>query len=72
MVSAEQYRTEEPRAVVILEAKCFAPSAMFTAEWEDIPKKFQAVYSENNIPCEGGGVAGEWCAKCPFGSLDEE
>ena len=46
---------------------CHADPAMFLP-WEKLPEEFiQEITANGSIPCEGGGLPGEWCGGCRFG-----
>lgn len=41
---------------------CIAPEELFTENYADVPDDLKTIVSEQNgLPCDGGGVPGEWC-----------
>jgi hypothetical protein len=62
-----KFKLSQPRARAYLTATCFADSQLFLP-YEDLPKAAKREFKVNgSIPCEGGGIPGEWCAGCRFG-----
>lgn len=56
---------EEPRWIVIL--VCGAPKGTFDENEEAIPEIAKKVIQhQGGLPCDGGGVPGEWCIRCAF------
>ena len=69
----QEFRTKEPRRKVTLTVRCFAVDDMFTPKFTDMPESLQRAFDDGlTIPCEGGGVPGEWCRECVFGEMEEE
>lgn len=65
------YYLDEPRAEADIRFKCHADPVLFKP-WEEMPKKAQNEFTRNGpIPCEGGGVPGEWCLQCRFGASEK-
>lgn len=61
---------EPIRAWSIVRFNCHASEDYFL-EWEDIPQEVKDEIERNGgIPCEGGGVPGDWCTRCRFGSTE--
>lgn len=45
---------------------CGAPEVLF-GEWDDVPSDLkEQVDKQNGLPCDGGGVPGEWCSDCQW------
>lgn len=43
---------------------CIAPQVIFSENWADIPAEDREIISrQKGLPCDGGGVPGEWCQK---------
>lgn len=65
----KKYLRDEPRAEVEITFQCFAAPELFTPLFDDLPKDAQDAFSNGTLvmPCEGGGVPGEWCSSCVFG-----
>lgn len=62
----QPFRNDSPRAIATLEIPCMADPMLFR-RWEDMPPKARKEFEKNGpIPCEGGGVPGEWCLGCRF------
>lgn len=62
-----KYRMDEPRRETDTRAECYADERLFLP-WDDMPKAIQNEFTKNGpIPCEGGGVPGQWCDACRFG-----
>ena len=63
------------RRTALVRVTCVAPDVIFTAEhFADIPAKYRrTIANMNGLPCDGGGVPGEWCIKCrcPFSQAEE-
>ena len=58
------------RAFAIYVFNCHAPEDYFL-DWEDTPQDVKDEIERNGgIPCEGGGVPDEWCARCRFGTYE--
>lgn len=71
MPNRSKYLQAEPRASSMTFAECFAAPELFQP-WEQMTKAARREFSVNGpIPCEGGGVPGEWCARCRFGKVGE-
>lgn len=70
-MATSDFRQTTPRATFLLEAQCFAVSALF-APWETLPPEIQDEFEVNGgIPCDGSGLPGEYCADCRFGAVEE-
>lgn len=69
-MTVSQFRKKEPRAKAEMEAICYADPILFLS-FDDMPKAAQKEFSKHgSIPCEGGGVPGEWCRGCRFGGVE--
>lgn len=69
------FRLETTRATCAVTFGCFADPALFQpVRFQELPKKVQNEFNKNgSIPCEGGGMPGEWCMGCRFGGeIDRE
>lgn len=63
-----KYRNNNARAKATLVAECYADPCLFRA---DLTRDEMNEFVVNGpIPCEGGGVPGEWCDGCRFGQLE--
>lgn len=41
---------------------CIAPEELFAENYADVPDELMVIVGEQNgLPCDGGGVPGEWC-----------
>lgn len=66
-----KFYQSKPRAVTTVECECHAAPELFK-QWEDLSKAARREFKVNGpIPCEGGGLPGEWCAGCRFGKVHE-
>lgn len=64
------FRQKLPRQTAIMIYQCFAKPVLFLP-WDDMPKTAQREFKKNGpIPCEGGGMPGEWCLNCRFGAVE--
>ena len=71
MAKKSRYRQTRPRSIAMLTVECFAAPALFKP-WEKMTAGQQNEFAANGpIPCEGGGLPGEWCAGCRFGKISE-
>ena len=54
--------------------ECTAPLVVFTEQnYEDIPEAYRYVIdAQNGLPCDGGGVPGNWCRRCFWGAIYNE
>lgn len=66
---ADKYRQADPREEMNLYCACHADPVLFTPDFEELPEELQTAFNTGSlkIPCEGGGVPGEWCGDCTFG-----
>ncbi len=70
MKRSKFYRSQ-PRAVTTVECECHAAAELFL-RWEELsPAARKEFQDQGPIPCEGGGLPGEWCARCRFGVVKE-
>lgn len=68
-MKANPFRQKAPRCTATVRCQCFAKSVLFLS-WESMPEEARVEFKENGpIPCEGGGVPGEWCGDCRFGKV---
>jgi len=66
---ANKFRLSTIRRKAELEAQCFADPELFKP-WDQMTAAAKSEFDKNGpIPCEGGGVPGEWCNGCRFGCL---
>lgn len=69
---SSKFRKKQPRSERLLSCRCFADPVLFR-QWEHMPQEARDEFKNNGpIPCEGGGVPGEWCAGCRFGRVESE
>lgn len=65
------FRMTTPTRATRIECTCFADPVLFL-DWDEVPAEAQNEISVNGpIPCEGGGLPGEWCQDCRFGKLSD-
>lgn len=70
-MSSTRFKQREPRRSTIVECHCYAKQALFKP-WEQMTEAAKAEFDKNGpIPCEGGGLPGEWCAGCRFGKVGD-
>lgn len=51
--------------------RCHASHELFLP-YERLSDQVKEEFTVNGpIPCEGGGMPGEWCVHCRFGEVDE-
>jgi len=63
------YRRTELRAECKVHCLCYADPQLFLP-WENLTPAVKREFQVNGpLPCEGGGVPGEWCGECRFGSV---
>ena len=63
------YRQSLPRRITVVRCECFADPVLFLP-WDQMPVDVQQEFRVNgSIPCEGGGLPGDWCAGCRFGKV---
>lgn len=63
------FRLTQIRDSADLQAQCYADLVLFEP-WDKMTEDARDEFTKNGpIPCEGGGVPGEWCADCRFGKL---
>ena len=44
--------------------KCNAPDEVFVERYEDVPEEHKNIIeSQGSLPCDGGGIPGEWCLR---------
>lgn len=68
-------KTVNPRAKVevVTTYACHAPEALFAEELDpEVEAQFLRVVKNGGLPCDGGGVPGEWCARCYFSVVKNE
>jgi hypothetical protein len=64
-----QFRQSKPRRQTDVRCQCFADPVLFVG-WEKMPDSARNEFNQNGpIPCEGGGLPGEWCQGCRFGAV---
>jgi hypothetical protein len=67
----QPFRQKKPRASSAVRCDCHAKPVLFRP-WEKMPEAAKREFKINGpIPCEGGGIPGEWCAGCRFGKVYE-
>lgn len=53
-----------------MEFECTCPPVILrTAKYEDIPEDVRKQFEKlcpRGLPCDGGGVMGEWCKRCLY------
>ena len=57
------------------EYTCHAQIELFTLEWSELPAEWRAAIREMRcLPCDGGGVPGNWCSSgsCVWDGGSEE
>jgi hypothetical protein len=65
----KNWREKTPRYEKTVIYQCFASQKLF-GDWDDLSTAARKEFVTNGpIPCEGGGVPGEWCANCRFGEV---
>ena len=65
-------KNKPARAVSTIEFRCHASPALFRKKWEELSDGAKREYETNGtMPCEGGGVPGEWCLRCRFHRMIE-
>jgi|CXWL01.1.fsa_nt_gi hypothetical protein len=65
------FKRRFPRLTTQVLCECFAKDVLFKP-WDKMPKSAQEEFEKNGpIPCEGGGVPGQWCERCRFGKVRE-
>lgn len=65
------FRLDHPRLSTKVVCHCYASPELFL-RWEDTSPEAKLEFEQNgSIPCEGGGLPGEWCCGCRFGELEE-
>lgn len=61
---------DKGRAYSLTAFICTADDDLF-GEWDDLPDHARQEYEDNGpVPCDGGGVPGEWCTRCRFGRTE--
>jgi hypothetical protein len=73
MKVAVSYRLPDARYQVVysFEASCYADPALFQP-WEQLTAVQQDEFDLHGaIPCDGGGLPGEWCRSCRFGTVTD-
>ncbi len=71
-MAKSKFYQDEPRQIGTIDFECHAKPELFLA-WDDMSKAAQKEFTKNGpIPCEGGGVPGEWCATCRFGRVKRD
>ena len=60
-----KFKLKKPRKETEVVFQCFADSRMFVRNFEDMPKGMQLIFKEISLPCDAGGVPGEWCSNTP-------
>lgn len=59
----------KPRLSTNVRCDCHADAELFLP-WEKLSTAAKREFSKNGpIPCEGGGMPGEWCVGCRFGVI---
>lgn len=67
-----KFLRKDARSVTELSCLCYADPQLFVPA-EKLSKAALAEFRVNGpIPCEGGGVPGEWCGNCRFGKIMRE
>lgn len=65
------FTQKKPRREMNVRCQCFAKPILFIG-WDNMPADAKEEFETNGpIPCEGGGLPGEWCAGCRFGKVLE-
>ena len=70
----QKHYLKKPRRIgyVLVTAMCHAARGLFLA-WDEMEPEGRDEFNLNGpIPCEGGGVPGEWCEECRFGTVDHD
>lgn len=68
----QKFKLKQPRRVdtILITAQCFADPVLFLP-WDEMTSEARDEFDVNGpIPCEGGGVPGEWCEQCRFGNVE--
>lgn len=71
MVMKNKFRLKIARetTTILITAECFADPVLFL-DWDEMPLGARGEFEVRGpIPCEGGGVPGEWCEQCRFGNV---
>lgn len=69
MPANNKFRRHKRRIRAIIAADCFADKSLFLP-WENLSRAAKNEFDKNGpVPCEGGGIPGEWCSNCRFGKL---
>ena len=67
----QPFRLDTARRTTTVRCRCMADPCLFLP-WEALSAAAKKEFHKNGgIPCEGGGLPGEWCAGCRFGVVDE-
>ena len=72
MAKKNKFRRKVARETktVLITAECLADPGLFL-DWDEMTSEARDEFDVNGpIPCEGGGVPGEWCEQCRFGEVD--
>ena len=68
---AMKFLQRKPRLSATVLCECYASPILFEP-WYQMPEAARQEFEINGpIPCQGGGVPGEWCAGCRFGKVHE-
>lgn len=70
-MAKNKFLLKEPRCITDTRAYCYASPELFKS-WASMSKAARKEFDKNGpIPCEGGGIPGQWCDMCRFGTVDE-
>ena len=68
---SQSFRQRKPRRSTTVQCDCFASPILFEP-WDQMPENARQEFKINGpIPCEGGGLPGQWCEGCRFGKVHE-
>ena len=60
-----------PRCTATIQFRCHAKISLFL-EWDKMTASAQMEFIDNGpVPCEGGGIPGDWCGACRFGKVGQ-
>ena len=63
-------KTPRRTDAILVTASCHAAPGLFL-DWDDMTSEHRDEFDLHGpIPCEGGGVPGEWCEGCRFGNVE--